>query len=124
MHGIVGALSVSGGGVTSGAIRLALSIPSLWNSVNPALLRVAADIQHDFTQDDQELLRVQQQLQGFAQQVEGFDQALDGTDIVSDPSTGQTFEAPYSAFSATGPDSPGYYTGSPGNLQKLKVVTP
>jgi hypothetical protein len=81
-------------------------------------------LQHDFAQDDQKLRRVQQQLQGFAQQVERFDQALDSTDIVSDPSAGQTFEAPYSAFSASGPDGPGYYTGSPGNLHKLMVVTP
>jgi hypothetical protein len=124
IHGIVGAQSVSGGGVTSGALRLAMSTRALWNSVNPALLRVAAGIQHDFTQDDQQLLRVQQQLQGFAQQVQGFDQALNGTDIVSDPATGQTFEAPYTAYSATGPDGPGYYTGSPGNLHKLKIVTP
>ena len=124
LHGIVGAQSVSGGGVTSGSIRLVLSTPGLWNSVNPALLRVAAGIQHDFTQDDQELLRVQQQLQGFSQQVAGFDQALDGTDIVTDPATGQSYEAPYSAYNASGPNGPGYYTGSPGNLHKLKIVTP
>jgi hypothetical protein len=124
VHGIVGAQSVSGGGVTSGSIRLAISTRGLWNSVNPALLRVAAGIQHDFTQDDQQLLRVQQQLQGFARQVQGFDQALDGTDIVSDPATGQTFEAPYTSYSASGPDGPGYYTGSPGNLRKLKIVAP
>jgi hypothetical protein len=124
IHGIVGVQSVSGGGVTSGSIRLAISTPALWNAVNAALLRVAAGIQHDFTQDDQELLRVQQQLQGFAQQVQGFDRALQGTDLVRDSATGQTFEAPYSAYRASGPDGPGYYTGSPGNLKKLQIVTP
>jgi hypothetical protein len=66
----------SSGGVTSGAIRLAIATTPLWNSVNPALLRVVAGIQHDLTQDDQELLRVQQQIQGFQRQVEGFDRTL------------------------------------------------
>lgn len=124
IHGVVGAHSVSGRGITSGSIRLALSNRALWNSLNPTLLRIAAGIQPDFTQDDQELLRVQQQQQGFAQQVAGFDQALDATDIVTDPSTGQSYEAPYSAYNPAGPDGPGYYTGSPGNLHKLKIVTP
>jgi hypothetical protein len=124
IHGVVGAHNVSGRGITSGSIRLALAKRALWNSLNPTLLRIAAGIQPDFTQDDQELLRVQQQLQGFAQQVAGFDQALEATDIVTDPATGQSYEAPYSAYRATGPDGPGYYTGSPGNLHKLKIVTP
>ena len=48
---------------------------------------VASGIQHDFTQDDQELLDVQQQLQGFAQQVSGFDQALNVVDEVRQPAT-------------------------------------
>jgi hypothetical protein len=54
----------------------------------------------------------------------GFDQALEGTDLVRDSATGQTFEAPYSAYRASGPDGPGYYTGSPGNLKKLQILTP
>ena len=125
IHGIAGVQATSGGGVTSGTVRLAMSTRPLWNSLNQALLRVASGIQHDFTQDDQELLHVQQQLQGFAQQVAGFDQALNGTDIVHDAATGQTFEAPYSAFSKSGPDGPGYYVGSPGaNLRKLEIETP
>ena len=52
-------------------------------------------------------------------------QALNGTDIVHDAATGQTFEAPYSTFSQTGPDGPGYYAGTPGiNLRKLTIETP
>ena len=124
IHGVVGAHNVSGRGITSGSIRLALANRALWNSLNPALLRIAAGIQPDFTQDDQALLRVQQQLQGFSQQVAGFDQALNATDIVTDPATGQSYEAPYSAYNANGPNGPGYYTGSPGNQHKLKIVTP
>ena len=79
---VAGVQATSGGGVTSGTVRLAMSTRPQWNALNQALLRVASGIQHDFTQDDQELLHVQQQLQGFAQQVAGFDQALNGTDIV------------------------------------------
>jgi hypothetical protein len=124
IHGVIGAHNVSGPGVTSGSIRLALANRALWNSLNPTLLRIAAGIQPDFTQDDQTLLRVQQQQQGFSQQVAGFDQAIDATDIVTDPATGQSYEAPYSAYNANGPNGPGYYTGSPGNLHKLKIVTP
>jgi hypothetical protein len=125
VHGIAGVQATSGGGVTSGTVRLAMSTRPLWNSLNQALLRVASGIQHDFTQDDQDLLRVQQQLQGFANQVEGFDQALNGTDIVHDDATGETFEAPYSTFSQTGPNGPGYYAGTPGiNLRKLTIETP
>jgi hypothetical protein len=124
VHGIVGAQATSGGGVTSGTVRLVMATRGQWNALNQALLRVASGIQHDFTQDDQELLHVQQQLQGFAQQVEGFDQALNGTDIVENTATGQTFEAPYSAYSKSGPDGPGYYTNATGNLMKLKVLTP
>jgi hypothetical protein len=124
VHGIVAASATSGGGVTSGAIRLAIATTALWNSVNPALLRVVAGIQHDFTQDDQELLRVQQQIEGFQRQVEGFDQALNGTDIVHDPATGDTFEAPYSAYSKSGPSGPGYYKDQGGIPQKLQIITP
>ena len=61
---------------------------------------------------------------GFSQQVGGFDQALNSTDLVEDPATGQQFEAPYSSYQKSGPDGPGYYTGSAGNLKKLKIITP
>ena len=52
------------------------------------------------------------------------DQALDGTDLVEDPATGEQFEAPYSDYSQSGPDGPGYYVGSPGSETKLNVITP
>jgi hypothetical protein len=124
VHGIVGANATLGGAVASGSIRLAISSTDLWNSANPALLRVVAGIQHDFTQDDQELLRVQQQIEGFQRQVQGFDQALNGTDIVRDPGTGHTYEAPYSAYSNSGPGGPGYYKDQGGIPQKLQIITP
>lgn len=34
-----------------------------------------------------------------------------------DPTTGATFEAPYSAYGATVPDGSGYYTGVATKLQ-------
>ena len=124
VHGLVRVISSTGGGVTSGALRIVLAKPQLWNSLNGGLLWVAYGIQHDFTQDLTAILHAQQQLAGFAQQVSGFDQALNGTDLVSDPATGITYEAPYSAYRQSGPDGPGYYTASTGSLTKLNIVTP
>ena len=120
LHGLVRVISSTGGGVTSGALRIALATPQLWNSLNGALIWVTYGIQHGFTQDLHAIEQAQQQLAGFAQQVAGFDQALNGTDLVQDPATGIQYEAPYSAYDPTGPDGPGYYVGS----QKLDVITP
>ena len=116
-------ISDTGGGATSGALRIALATPALWNSLNGELIWIAYSIQHSFTQDLQAILRTQQQLAGFSQQVAGFDHALNGTDLVRDPATGIQYEAPYSAYSQTGPGGPGYYLGSPGSEHKL-VITP
>lgn len=124
VHAIATVTATTGGGVTSGAVRLAISTPALWNSLNGALIQVANGIEHDFTQDLAQLRQVQQQLDAFGQQVEGFDYALNGNDLVQNTATGQQFEAPYTAFNQSGPDGPGYYTGSPGNLQKLQIITP
>jgi len=123
LHGLVRVISVTGGGVTSGALRITLATPKLWNPLNGALIWVTYSIQHDFTQDLQAIQHAQQQLAGFSQQVAGFDQALNGTDLVEDPTTGIQYEAPYSAY-INGPDGPGYYAGSPGSLHKLRLVTP
>jgi hypothetical protein len=124
LHGIVHVLSVTGGGFTSGVIRLGLATPSLWNSVNGALTQIIGSIQHDFTQDLQQWERVNRDWQRFGQQVQGFDYALNGVDLVRDPATGQTFEAPYNTYDPGGPDGPGYYSGPPGNRQKLRIITP
>jgi hypothetical protein len=124
VHGMVRVISSTGGGFTSGTLRIALAAPRLWNSLNGALLWVMYGIQHFFTQDLQSIQQAQEQLAGFSQQVAGFDQALNGTDLVVDPTTGVEYEAPYSAYDSAGPDGPGYYVGSPGGLRKLNIITP
>ena len=117
-------ISSTGGGVTSGILRFALTTPSLWDSLNGGLMWAALSIQHNFTQDLQAIQHAQEEQAGFAQQVAGFDQALNGTDLVEDPSTGIQYEAPYSAYENNGPNGPGYYIGSPGAERKLSLLTP
>jgi hypothetical protein len=124
VHGLVRTITSTGGGVTSGVLRIALATPPLWDSLNGALIWDTYSIEHNFTQDLAAIQQQQEQLAGFSQQVAGFDQALNSTDLVEDPATGQEFEAPYTAYSQSGPDGPGYYTGSPGDETKLKIITP
>ncbi len=124
VHGLVRTIASTGGGVTSGVLRIALATPPLWDSLNGALIWDTYSIEHNFTQDLAAIQQQQEQLAGFSQQVAGFDQALNSTDLVEDPATGQEFEAPYTAYSQSGPDGPGYYTGSPGDETKLKIITP
>jgi hypothetical protein len=125
VHGLASVeASVLTGVDAAGTIRLALTKTSYWNSTGGAVIRIAAGIQHSFTQDLQEWERLSEQQQQFGQQVTGFDQALNGEDLVQDPATGQTFEAPYDSYLQSGPDGPGYYTGSAGDLQKLQIITP
>jgi hypothetical protein len=124
VHGLVRVISVTGGGVTSGVLRIALAKPALWNSLNAELVWLSFGIQHDFAQDEAAILHAQQQAAGFAQQVVGFDQALNGTDIVEDPTTGKQYEAPYNAYDKGGPQGPGYYKDSAHGPQKLKIITP
>jgi hypothetical protein len=124
VHGLVRTITTTGGGVTSGVLRIALATPSLWDSLNGELIWDSYSIEHSFTQDLAAIQQQQEQLAGFSQQVAGFDQALNSTDLVEDPATGQEFEAPYTAYSQSGPDGPGYYTGSPGDETKLKIITP
>ncbi len=114
VHGLVRTIASTGGGATSGVLRIALATPPLWDSLNGALIWDTFSIEHDFTQDLAAIQQQQEQLAGFSQQVGGFDQALTSTDLVEDPATGQEFEAPYTAYSQSGPDGPSYYTGSPG----------
>ena len=121
VHGQVRAETVTGRGITSGTIRLAMTTPGQWNSLNGALIHVAFSIQHSIKQDLQQWENLNRQSQAFAQQVQGFDYALTGVDLVHDPTTGATFEAPYAAYSKTGPDGPGYYSKA---NNKLQVETP
>jgi hypothetical protein len=124
VHGLVRTITSTGGGVTSGVLRIALATPPLWDSLNGALIWDTYSIEHSFTQDLEAIQQQQEQLAGFSQQVAGFDQALNGTDLVEDPATGEEFEAPYTAYSQSGPEGPGYYTGPPGDETKLEVITP
>jgi hypothetical protein len=120
LHGMATVNSVTGGGVTSGVVRLAISAPSLWNSLSGVLLEIAGGIQHSFVQDLQQIAQVSQQWQAFGQQVSGFDDALNGVDIVTDPLTGQNYMANYDAYDQEGPKGPGYYYGD----DKLNIITP
>jgi len=124
IHGVVFVESSTSDGITSGTIRLAVAKPSLWDSLNGGLLRIVGGIQYQFKQDIQQWENLNEEWQRFGQQVDGFDDALNGEDLVEDTSTGAVFEAPYNAYLANGPDGPGYYTGSPGDLQPLRIVTP
>jgi hypothetical protein len=124
LHGLVRVISDTGGGVTSGALRIALATPALWNSLNGELIWITYSIQHSFTQDLAAIQRAQQQLAGFSHQVAGFDQALDNEDLVRDPVTGIQYEAPYSAYSQSGPQGAGYYIESGGSEHKLQLLKP
>jgi hypothetical protein len=124
LHGLVRVISTTGGGVTSGALRIALATPALWNSLNGELIWITYSIQHSFTQDLAAILRAQQQLAAFSHQVAGFDQALNNEDLVRDPVTGIQYEAPYSAYSQSGPQGAGYYIESGGSEHKLQLLKP
>jgi hypothetical protein len=123
-HGLVRVISTTGGGVTSGALRIAVAAPALWNSLNGELIWMAYGIEHSFAPDLAAIQHAQEQLAGFSRQVAGFDQALNATDLVRDPSTGIEYEAPYSAYSQSGPQGAGYYIGNPGAERKLQLLTP
>lgn len=121
IHGEAAVVSTTGAGTTSGVLRIAVAPTNQWNSLGGVLLHIALSIQHSFTQDMQQWEKLSQQMQAFAQQVQGFDYALTGVDLVHDPTTGQTFEAPYAAYNKSGPNGPGYY--SPADT-KLQILTP
>ena len=112
VHGLIYANVTTGGGVTSGVVRLALSTASEWNAENSGLIQMAGAIQHNFTQDLQQLQQVNQQFQDFSGQVANFDDTLNSQQLVQDPATGTYYEAPYSSYQVNGPDGPGYYNGN------------
>jgi hypothetical protein len=121
VHGLVYVLSDTGSNTPSGVLRLGLATTAEWNQVNGALTHVVNSIQHSFAQDLRQWERLSRQQEAFSQQVAGFDYALNGVDLVHDPATGATYEAPYSAYRATGPDGPGYYDAAD---NKLQIETP
>jgi hypothetical protein len=77
-----------------------------------------ATIQHEFTQDLQELEQLSLEWEQFDLNVQGFDDALTGIVLVKDPATGQVYEASYDSYT-DGSDGPGYYGP---NGQPLTVV--
>lgn len=111
VHGLVYANISTGGGVTAGVVRLALSTESEWNAENSGLIQMSGAIQHNFTQDLQQLEQVNQEFQDFSGQVANFDDTLNSQQLVQDPSTGTYYEAPYSSYEVDGPDGAGYYNG-------------
>lgn len=106
---IFGYAVVSNNGIASGFVRIAVAPTASWNSLNSSMMQIAGSIQHDFTQDLQELQRVNHQWQNFSGQVADFDDTLNNQQLVRDPNTGINYEAPYSAWNANGPRGPGYY---------------
>ena len=109
VHGLVYANTSTDGGVTSGVVRLALSKESEWNAENSGLIQMAGAVQHNFSQDLQQLQQVNQEFQNFGGQVADFDDTLNSQQLVRDPSSGAYYEAPYSSYEVDGPDGPGYY---------------
>ncbi|HTW06636.1 MAG TPA: hypothetical protein VME46_03950 [Acidimicrobiales bacterium] len=100
-------LSVTGPSA-AGVFRLALAVSSYWDSLNGALIEMAGSIQHDFTQDLQDIQEVNREWQDFSGQVADFDDTLNDQQLVQDPNTGKFYEAPYSSWQ-DGPQGWGYY---------------
>jgi hypothetical protein len=119
-HGLIYASITPTGSVTSGTVRLALSTADQWNSLNSGMIQMAGAIQHDFTQDLQQLQQVMHQFQNFSGQVEDFDDVLNNQQLVQDPSNGKLYEAPYAAYTDDGPGGPGYYLPNGHRLNEIQ----
>jgi ABC-type bacteriocin/lantibiotic exporter with double-glycine peptidase domain len=91
---------------------MAFSTQSTWNALNSGLIQMAGSIQHNFTQDLEQLQNINQEWQNFSGQVESFDDVLNQQQLVEDPTTGTYYEAPYSSYETDGPDGAGYYTSN------------
>lgn len=109
VHGLIYANTSTEGSDTSGVVRLALSTAPEWNGENSGLIQMSGAVQHNFTQDLQQLQQVNQEFQDFSGQVANFDDTLNSQQLVQDPSTGTFYEAPYSSYQVDGPNGPGYY---------------
>ncbi len=114
IHGLVYVLcdagNVAGTNLATGVVRLGQSKAAQWNALNGAVIHMMGAIQHDLTLDIKQWEHLEQQWQSFDKQEQAFDAMIRGVDIATDPQTGQTYEAPYSAWDPNGPDGPGYYT--------------
>lgn len=119
-HGIISALADVGGGVASGVVRLGLSIEPQWNALNSALIQMAGSVQHDFTQDLQQLQQVNQQWQNFSGQVANFDDVINNQQLVQNPTDGTFYEAPYSSYQVDGRAGPGYYLDTGQRLNPIE----
>jgi hypothetical protein len=119
-EGIIYALADVGGGVASGVVRLGESNQPQWNALNSSLVQMAGEIQHDFTQDLQQLQQVNQQWQNFSGQVQNFDDVLNNQQLVQNPSDGTYYEAPYSSYQVDGPAGAGYYLDNGQRLNEIQ----
>ena len=119
-HGLIYATTSVGGGVASGVVRIAVSSADEWNSLNSGMIQMAGAIQHNFSQDLQQLQQVMQQFQDFSGQVEDFDDVLNNQQLVQDPTSGKYYEAPYSSYTVDGPAGPGYYLPTGQRLNEIQ----
>ena len=119
VHGLIYMNISTSGQTTDGVFRLALAAGGLWNPLNGALIQMVGSIQHNFSQDLQEIQAVNRQWQDFSGQVANFDDTLNNQQLVQDPTTGKFYEAPYSSYIVDGQDGPGYYLP---NDQRLNPV--
>jgi len=119
-HGLIYATTSVGGGVTGGVVRLALSTADQWNSLNSGMIQMAGAIQHNFSQDLQQLQQVMQQFDNFSGQVEDFDDVLNNQQLVQDPTTDKYYEAPYSSYTVDGSAGPGYYLPNGQRLNEIQ----
>lgn len=118
-HGLVNMVANISGNSAAGVIRLGLASPSLWNSVEGALVEMMGSVQHNFSGDLQQIAHLNQQWQMFSGQVANFDDALNSQQLAQDPTNGKLYEAPYAAWDPNGAGGPGYYLP---NGQKLNPV--
>jgi hypothetical protein len=110
-HGVIYGLADTGSGITAGVVRMALSTAGTWNGLSSGLIQMSGFIQHNFTQDLEQLQNLNREWQAFDGQVQNFDNVLNEQQLVRDPTTGVYYEAPYSSYDPDGPDGPGYYSG-------------
>jgi hypothetical protein len=121
VHGLIYAASQTSSDFSTGYYRLVIAKAASWNSLNGAMVNMVGSIQHDFTQDLEEINQLNQQWQNFSGQVANFDDTLNNQQLVQNPTTGKLYEAPYSTYS-DGPQGPGYYLSTSSGEQLLNQV--
>lgn len=95
VHGRASIYCNAGPSVVSGVLRLGMAATSRWNAVNSGVIHLMTSIQHNFTQDQAQIDRLNHQQQHQHQQQQHFDNVINGVQGVQDPSTGTVYEAPY-----------------------------